>query len=42
MIDPYVLFNAGLWLVFVVWVVALNLCRVEGARRADDGDPADH
>jgi hypothetical protein len=28
MIDPWELLDAGLWLIFVVWAIALNLCRV--------------
>ena len=27
MIDPSELLDAGLWLMFVVWAIALNLCR---------------
>jgi hypothetical protein len=27
MIRPWELLDAGLWLVFLVWSIALNLCR---------------
>jgi len=27
MIDPWELLDAWLWLMFVVWAIALNLCR---------------
>ena len=29
MLDYWALLDAGLWLVFVVWAIALNLCRGE-------------
>ena len=24
--DPWALFNAGLWLVFLTWAIAMHLC----------------
>ena len=34
--DPWALFNAGLWFVFLTWAIALHLC---GDQSGDPGDP---
>jgi hypothetical protein len=36
MIDPLELFTVGLWLIFVVWAIALNMCRDDDVGSADE------
>jgi hypothetical protein len=39
--NPWVVLDAGLWFVFVVWAIALHLCRDEPQNRHDPWERSD-